>query len=109
MRQVAATVLVFALCFPSFVFGADESPLAGFSAQSTQAEREWETKFRAIPDPAILRESMKRLSAHPHHVGSPYDKENAEWILSQFQQWGLDSHIENLTCCFQRPRSACWR
>ena len=104
MRRLAAVVLVFALGCPSLVFGADESVLAGYSAQSGQAERDWETKFRAIPDPQILRDTMKRLSARPHHVGSPYDKENAEWILSQFQQWGLDAHIERFDVLFPTPK-----
>jgi N-acetylated-alpha-linked acidic dipeptidase len=35
------------------------------------SERDWETKFRAIPEPANLHAYMQRLSARPHHVGSP--------------------------------------
>ena len=38
------------------------------------------------------------MSARPHHVGSPYDKENAEWILAHFKEWGFDAHIETSTC-----------
>ena len=104
MRRLAAVVLVFALGCPSLVVGADESVLAGYSAQSSQAQRDWETKFRSLPDPQILRETMRRLSARPHHVGSPYDRENAEWILSQFQQWGLDAHIERFDVLFPTPK-----
>ena len=55
------------------------------------AEREWESKFRALPSPDNLREYMRHLSARPHNVGSPYDKENAEWILAHFKEWGLDA------------------
>src|SRR5215813_12041439 len=40
-----------------------------------------EAKFRGSIDTANIRESMRRLSARPHHVGSPYDKDNAEWIV----------------------------
>jgi len=47
---------------------------------------------------------MKRLSARPHHVGSPYDKENAEWILSRFKEWGWDAHIENFEVLFPTPK-----
>jgi N-acetylated-alpha-linked acidic dipeptidase len=88
MRRVAAVLLVFALIAPPFAVGADEAPLAGYSPRASQSERDWETKFRAIPDPANLREDMRRLSARPHHVGSAYDKDNAEWILARFQEWG---------------------
>ncbi len=51
---------------------ADESPLYGYSPESSRAERQWEEKLRAIPSPANLRAYMERLSAHPHHVGSPH-------------------------------------
>src|SRR5256884_3651151 len=78
-------------------------PLYGFTAASSSTERDWENKFRAIPDPRILRETMQRLSARPHHVGSPYDKENAEWILEQFKSYGWDAHIENFDVLFPTP------
>jgi N-acetylated-alpha-linked acidic dipeptidase len=104
MRRLAAVVLVLALGFPSFVFGADGNALAGYSVESSQRERDWETKFLAIPDPANLREYMKRLSARPHHVGSPYDKDNAEWILARFKEWGLDAHIEKFDVLFPTPK-----
>ena len=34
---------------------AEPAPLRGYSSDSARAEREWEAKFRAIPDPATLR------------------------------------------------------
>ena len=79
-------------------------PLYGFTAASSSTERDWENKFRAIPDPRILRETMQRLSARPHHVGSPYDKQNAEWILSQFKSWGLNAEIETFDVLFPTPK-----
>src|SRR5207244_8188428 len=81
---------------------ADE--LRGFTVESAKAEREWEAKFRAIPSPDSLREYMRRLSARPHHVGSPYDKDNAEWILAKFKSFGLDAHIENFDVLFPTPK-----
>ena len=79
-------------------------PLAGYSMQASQSELGWETKFRAIPSPAILRADMERLSAYPHNVGSPYDKQNAEWILSKFREWGFDAHIETFWVLFPTPK-----
>jgi N-acetylated-alpha-linked acidic dipeptidase len=109
MRTFAAIVLVFTLVVPSLSFGADQvgsdqAALVGYSPRASQSEREWEAKFRAIPDPANLREYMKRLSARPHHVGSPYDKDNAEWILARFKEWGLDAHIERFDVLFPTPK-----
>jgi N-acetylated-alpha-linked acidic dipeptidase len=63
----------------------------------------WEEEFRALPDPARLRQYMKQLSARPHHVGSPYDKENAEWILARFKEWGFDASIESFDVLFPTP------
>src|SRR2546427_5825224 len=83
----------------------DEVPaIAGFSKNSSRIQREWEQKFRAIPSTENMREYMKRLSARPHHVGSPYDKENADWILSRFKEWGLDAHIETFEVIFPAPQ-----
>ena len=50
-----------------------------------------------------MREAMRRLSARPHHVGSPYDKDNAEWILGRFKSYGWDAHIENFDVLFPTP------
>jgi N-acetylated-alpha-linked acidic dipeptidase len=47
---------------------------------------------------------MQRLSARPHHVGSAYDKDNAEWILARFKEWGLDAHIEQFDVLFPTPK-----
>lgn len=83
---------------------AGEPPLYGFSQQSSESERQWEEKVRAIPSPENLRAYMQRLSARPHHVGSPYDKDNAEWILGKFKEFGLDAHIEEFEVLFPTPK-----
>jgi len=82
----------------------DNEPLYGFTAARSSTERDWENKFRAIPSPQILKDTMQRLSARPHHVGSPYDKQNAEWILSRFKEWGLDAQIETFDVLFPTPK-----
>jgi N-acetylated-alpha-linked acidic dipeptidase len=48
---------------------------------------------------------MQRLSARPHHVGSPYDKDNAEWMLAKFKEWGLDANIEIFDALFPTPKA----
>src|SRR2546423_3920336 len=78
--------------------------LQGFTAASAQAERTWENKFRALPSTDNLREYMRLMSSHPHHVGSPWDQKNAEWMLSKFKEWGWDAHIENFDVLFPTPK-----
>ncbi|HKU20337.1 MAG TPA: transferrin receptor-like dimerization domain-containing protein [Terriglobales bacterium] len=84
--------------------GADEPLLQGFTKSSSPGERQWEQKFRALPSPQLMRDYMQRLSARPHHVGSPYDKANAEWILSKFKEFGWDAHIETFDVLFPTPK-----
>jgi N-acetylated-alpha-linked acidic dipeptidase len=47
---------------------------------------------------------MQRLAARPHPVGSPYDKDNAEWILARFKESGFDAHIESFQVLFPTPK-----
>ena len=83
---------------------ADDQPLYGYSAESSRAERQWEEKLRAIPSPDNLRAYLQRLSARPHNVGSPYDKDNAEWIASKFKEFGLDTQIESFSVLYPTPK-----
>lgn len=78
--------------------------LTGYTAQGAKAELQWEQKFQSIPSPDRLRADMQRLAARPHNVGSPYDKDNAEWILQQFKSYGLDAHIETFYVLFPTPK-----
>src|SRR5262245_7008050 len=65
--------------------------------------KSWDAKFRELTQASNLRASMERLSARPHHVGSPYDKDNAEWILARFKEWGWDAQIETFSVLFPTP------
>jgi len=109
MRRFCAIVLMWGLLFSQLGAAAQQAPasesLLGFTTQSSATERQWEQKFQQIPDPKLMRDYMQRLSAHPHHVGSPYDKQNAEWILAQLQSWGWDAKIEQFQVLFPTPKT----
>jgi len=81
-----------------------QSTLDGFTADSARAEQQWEEKFRAMPLPNNMRDAMQRLAAHPHHVGSPYDQDNANWLLAKFKEYGWDAHIETFKVLFPTPK-----
>ena len=53
---------------------ATDEPLLGFPGTRTDEQRALEAQFDAELDADNLREWMERLSARPHHVGSPYGK-----------------------------------
>ncbi len=79
--------------------------MLGFTPASAKVELDLEKRFQAIPDPERMRANMQLLSARPHHVGSPYDKQNADWILAQYKQWGWDAHIETFEVLFPTPKT----
>jgi N-acetylated-alpha-linked acidic dipeptidase len=103
MRRFAIFAILFSFCI-LIPISADEEPLQGFTRESSTAERQWEAKFREIPAPQNERSYMERLAAHPHNVGTAYDKQNAEWILAQYKQWGWDAHIETFNVLFPTPK-----
>jgi N-acetylated-alpha-linked acidic dipeptidase len=105
--SVVASILVSLNCVAPAVFAqANGKPhsLRGYSEASAKSELEWEAKMRAVPKPELLREYMKHLSAEPHHVGSDYDKQNAEFIRDKFKSWGLDAKIEEFDVLFPTPK-----
>ena len=114
IRLLALALLPTLVVPPQFVLAQDkmesgakgkaDAPLDGYSKAASDAEREWEGKFRAMPVPDAIRENMRRLSARPHHVGSPYDKDNAEWMLARFKEWGWEASIENFYVLFPTPK-----
>ena len=104
MIRRAALFALFVSCIAVAAPAGDDQPLAGYSAASSQSERDWENKFRAIPSTDNQRNFMERLSARPHNVGSPYDKNNAEWLLAKMKEWGLDAHIETFDVLFPTPK-----
>jgi N-acetylated-alpha-linked acidic dipeptidase len=83
---------------------AAPAQLLGYTTQTSAAERDWEKKFQDGVVAANIRENDRRLSARPHHVGSPYDKDNAEWMLARFKEWGFDAHIETFDVLFPTPK-----
>jgi N-acetylated-alpha-linked acidic dipeptidase len=78
-------------------------PIYGFGDPAK--EHSLEARFDAALNRDEMREWMKRLSARPHHVGSPYGKENAEFIASQFRAWGFDTQIERFDVLFPTPKT----
>ena len=60
--------------------------------------------FRGLIDAKNIGEYMRVMAARPHHLGSPYGKQNAEWILARFKEWGWDARIESYDVLFPTPK-----
>jgi N-acetylated-alpha-linked acidic dipeptidase len=107
-RRALLTAVALSACISAFSEpqpASPSEPLLGYSAASAPREQERETEFRAAVSADNIRETMRRLTARPHHVGSPYDKDNAEWILARFREWGFDAKIETFQVLFPTPKT----
>jgi N-acetylated-alpha-linked acidic dipeptidase len=101
-RRVCLVIVVFGLIAAGA--RADQA-LLGFSDERARAQRALEQRFDAALRADELREWMRRLSARPHHVGSPYGKENADFLASLFRAWGYDTRIEEFRVLLPTPRT----
>ena len=107
MRFGKFTAVALILCV-SIIQGQNsqaQDPLLGFDRDGTARERSLEQKFDSSINKDELRDWMKRLSARPHHLGSAYDKENAEFIAGLFKSWGFDTAIERFDVLFATPKT----
>ena len=78
--------------------------LTGFSDEQAAVQRETEQKFDGHLRAQNLDQWMKKLSARPHHLGSKFGKESAEFIRDQFVNWGYEARIETFQVLFPTPR-----
>ena len=79
--------------------------ILGLSTSALVAQQpSWDQQFREVIQADNIRANMQRLAARPHHVGSPYSKDNAEWMLAQFKAWGWDAQIERFDVLFPTPK-----
>jgi N-acetylated-alpha-linked acidic dipeptidase len=109
-RRVSRTVLslpllAFLTASPAMPQTPQSSaPLLGFTDERAAKQHELEARFDAQLKPENLREWMKRLSAHPHHTSSPWDRQNAEFMAGLLRSWGWDAHLEEFQVLFPTPK-----
>ncbi len=101
---MSATAVLF---LPGAAHGAatNSAPLSGFTSEGVTKERTLEGQFDAGLKRENLREWMKKLTAHPHHIGSPYGVEMSEFIAGLFKSWGYDTQIEQFEVLFPTPKT----
>lgn len=83
----------------------DRRSILGFSPDSAARQYDLEAKFDAQLKAENLTNWQKRLSARPHHLGSAYNKENADFIAAQFRSWGYDTKLEEFQVLFPTPKT----
>src|SRR5437762_3866613 len=100
MKQLSF-ILIFILSI-SFSYS---QKLMGFNDANAAKQLDWEKQFDAQLSGQDQDEWMKFLSSHPHHVGSPQDKANAEYIANLFRSWGWQTEIVSYWPLFPTPKS----
>jgi len=104
MKQFQIFLLTILLLWPGSMQLLQGQSLLGFDDAHAGMQRALESRFDSLLNRENLRSWMKRLSAHPHHIGSRYGKENAEFIASQFKSWGFETEIEQFHVLFPTPK-----
>jgi len=81
-----------------------QKTITGFDTEGTKKQTELEAKFDAQLKAENLDAWLKRLAARPHHLGSAYGKQNAEFMRDLFKSWGYDANIETYKVLFPTPK-----
>ncbi len=97
-------LLTTATLFSATHLFAQDQPIIGFTEEGARQEHALEEKFDSYLKAQNLDDWMKRLSARPHHVGSAYGKENAEFMVAQFKAWGFDAQLAEYQVLFPTPK-----
>jgi N-acetylated-alpha-linked acidic dipeptidase len=79
--------------------------IKGFTKESADAQLKAEQAFDSHLQAANLDQWMKRLAARPHHLGSVYGKQNAEFMRDLFRSWGYEAEIETYKVLFPTPKT----
>jgi len=90
------------LLFISVIAAAQK--IMGFSDMSAAKQIEWEKKYDALLNAKNQDAWMNFLTSHPHHVGSPQDKANAEYMAGLFRSWGYQTELATYDVLFPTPK-----
>ena len=67
-------------------------------------QNDLELQFDKVLNPQNLDTWMKHMSSKPHHVGSPWSKQNAEYAANKFKEWGFESAVETFEVLVPFPK-----
>ena len=94
-------ILASVICSLSY---CQSKKLSGFSTEAANSQLSSEEKFDSYLKAENLDQWMKRLSARPHHLGSDYGRQNAEFMRDQFRSWGYEAEIETFQVLLPTPK-----
>ena len=99
------SALLVAICASgSHAAPASTPTLYGFTAEAAAVQTALERQFDGHLKASDLDAWLKRLAAEPNHVGSPHDKQNAEFVRDLFKSWGWQAEIETFYVLYPTPK-----
>mgnify|MGYP003644445289 FL=1 len=102
MRRLTTFLSLVALGVSMTGAFAQDKAIMGF--KDPASELELEKKFDQQLKAENLDQWLKRMSSRPHHVGSPFDKDNADFMAAMFKSWGYDAEVVSYDVLFPTPR-----
>jgi len=88
----------------STIAGAQQH-ITGFTPATSAKQVEIENAFDGSLSARRIGETIKELSAVPHHIGSPGGKAVADKILARYKSYGFDAHIQTYYVLFPTPKT----
>src|SRR5688572_20836867 len=79
--------------------------IMGFSEANAKSQLDWEKQFDAQLSAKNQDTWMQFLTSHPHHVGSPQGKANADYMVNLFRSWGYQTEIAEYHVLFPTPKT----
>ncbi len=101
-RIILTTSVVFLFLTKS---NSQSSSITGFTNADAQQQLSIEKQFDQNLNAAHIGSTIKVLSSHPHHLGSPGGKVVADTIYNRFKQYGWDVRIDEYTVLFPTPKT----
>jgi N-acetylated-alpha-linked acidic dipeptidase len=92
------------IVFFLFAEAVNAQKIMGFTDVNAANQMNWEKQFDSQLSTKNMDAWMQFLTSHPHHVGSPQDKTNAEYIAGLYRQWGYHTEIESYFVLFPTPK-----
>jgi N-acetylated-alpha-linked acidic dipeptidase len=102
MNKSVITILMIFILQTSI---AQTKKITGFYEKNIDKELKLESEFDKNLSNINIGETIKKLSAEPHHINSPGNKRNVDYVLSLFDKWGWDTKIETFYVLFPTPET----
>ncbi|SFD56371.1 N-acetylated-alpha-linked acidic dipeptidase [Chitinophaga sp. CF118] len=103
--QIRSIISVVSVILSCTTVAAQQKSISGFKGDAITTQQQLEARFDQLISSANIGETIRELSAKPHHVGSANGKAVAESILAKFKSYGWDAHLVTYQVLFPTPKT----